>query len=219
LSIARTELSRGSSDQPAARRDDVDIPLVVNSVHYLILSRPAKAIHVTELQVRTVFEEGWSEIDHQVRYPRVNDDPLLAQFITIFNRLAGSADEMGSFLKILSVHLAEQETRRAEFEQRLSSKEEALNKAIGQLAISQKEKEDLGNKVDELRRQTPKVLTFDTSSSLASLYGKNALEVKAPPLALGASATVFTNRACPNCSKVLPSLIFQGRCPFCGVAL
>src|SRR5579872_10304 len=69
-------------------------PFGYRSIHYVIKSSPGKTIHLAELQVRTLFEEGWSEIDHRVRYPRQSDDPYLAQFLTIFNRLAGSADEM-----------------------------------------------------------------------------------------------------------------------------
>lgn len=70
------------------------------SVHYL-LSIPVtqeRSIHV-EIQVRTVFEEAWSEIDHEIRYPYYKDDPILIEYLGIFNRLVGSADEMGTFIK------------------------------------------------------------------------------------------------------------------------
>jgi putative GTP pyrophosphokinase len=39
------------------------------SIHYLLKTTPGKDIQLAELQVRTIFEEGWAEIDHQVRYP------------------------------------------------------------------------------------------------------------------------------------------------------
>ena len=58
-------------------------------------------MHIAEIQVRTIFEEGWSEIDHKIRYPYDADNPVLGQFLVVFNRLAGSADEMGSFVKLL----------------------------------------------------------------------------------------------------------------------
>ena len=51
------------------------------SVHYLLKSLPGKRVHIAELQVRTLFEEGWSEIDHQVRYPRLSRDPRLEAFL------------------------------------------------------------------------------------------------------------------------------------------
>ena len=36
------------------------------SVHYLVKSRLSNRIVIAEIQVRTIFEEGWSEIDHQI---------------------------------------------------------------------------------------------------------------------------------------------------------
>ncbi len=55
----------------------------------------------SEIQVRTIFEEGWSEIDHKVRYPNFMDNKLVSYFLTIFNRMSGSADEMGTFVNDL----------------------------------------------------------------------------------------------------------------------
>jgi putative GTP pyrophosphokinase len=121
------------------------------SVHYLILSQPAKERHITELQVRTLFEEAWSEIDHQVRYPRLSSNPHLAEFLTIFNRLAGSADEMGTFIKALSGFLSEQAGKLAEMQSQLSVKETEMKKAISQLKISREEKQKLEAQVAELR--------------------------------------------------------------------
>ena len=54
-----------------------------------------------EIQVRTVFEEAWSEIDHIIRYPYDVDNPVLTEYLAIFNRIVGSADEMGMFIKKL----------------------------------------------------------------------------------------------------------------------
>jgi ppGpp synthetase/RelA/SpoT-type nucleotidyltranferase len=79
------------------------------SVHYVVQSQPTKAITLVEIQVRTLFEEGWSEIDHRVRYPYHVDDPLLTHFLLVFNRLVGSADEMASFLRFLQRYMEEQQ--------------------------------------------------------------------------------------------------------------
>ncbi|MGL4253804.1 MAG: GTP pyrophosphokinase [Fusobacteriaceae bacterium] len=70
------------------------------SVHYLIqilVTKNVKAL--VEIQARTVFEEAWSEIDHITRYPYDMDNPILVEYLAIFNRIVGSADEMGTFLK------------------------------------------------------------------------------------------------------------------------
>ncbi|MEN8185493.1 MAG: hypothetical protein ABFR05_00030 [Bacteroidota bacterium] len=84
------------------------------SVHYLISTKPDKTEYVAEIQVRTIFEEAWSEIDHKVRYPNNLDNGLLNQFLVMFNRLSGSADEMGSYVQFLNKELAEIERRNRE---------------------------------------------------------------------------------------------------------
>ncbi|GJC04134.1 RelA/SpoT domain-containing protein [Aeromonas hydrophila] len=76
-------------------------PAGYRSIHYIFESQPLNKKLFTEVQVRTIFEEGWSEIDHVVRYPNFSEDPNVARFLQIFNRLAGSADEMGAFAKQL----------------------------------------------------------------------------------------------------------------------
>lgn len=72
------------------------------SVHYIIQTTPFKETTYSELQVRTIFEEGWAEIDHDVRYPDYSDNAVVKQFLSIFNRLCGGADEMGEFVKTLT---------------------------------------------------------------------------------------------------------------------
>lgn len=80
-------------------------PKGYRSIHYVIQSQPIKKEVFAELQVRTIFEEGWSEIDHKIRYPNFSNNELVSYFLTIFNRLAGSSDEMGSFVKELTSSL------------------------------------------------------------------------------------------------------------------
>lgn len=72
------------------------------SVHYLVGVQLSKDQEIfVEIQVRTVFEEAWSEIDHIIRYPYDVDNPVLTEYLAIFNRIVGSADEMGMFIKKL----------------------------------------------------------------------------------------------------------------------
>lgn len=65
------------------------------SVHYVIRSREGLGV---EIQVRTLYEEAWSEIDHKLRYPYDMTNEMLANYLNIMNRLTGMGDEMGSFL-------------------------------------------------------------------------------------------------------------------------
>lgn len=106
-------------------------PAGYRSIHYIVESRPVSRKVTTEIQVRTIFEEGWSEIDHNIRYPNLSDNALVEYFLTIFNRMAGSADEMGAFVRGLASTLQQMEdniiTANAEKEASVRHMEEALS--------------------------------------------------------------------------------------------
>lgn len=125
-------------------------PFGYRSVHYLLSLKPSKNLMVAELQVRTIFEEAWSEIDHQIRYPYQIDNPILGNYLEMFNRLAGSADEMGSFIKLL-----DSEIRRTTQKQRneLVEKDRLITELSGKidgLEIADEEKADLQNMISTL---------------------------------------------------------------------
>ena len=65
------------------------------SVHYVIRANSGLGI---EIQVRTLYEEAWSEIDHKLRYPYNLQNEMLRNYIDIMNRLTGVGDEMGTFI-------------------------------------------------------------------------------------------------------------------------
>ena len=71
------------------------------SVHYIVKQEVNKEeIHCAEIQVRTIFEEGWSEIDHRIRYSLKNQSKHpLEEHLLILNGIAGSADEFGKLIK------------------------------------------------------------------------------------------------------------------------
>ena len=48
-----------------------------------------------------MFEEGWSEVDHDTVYPYFQNDVMLKDFSTLLNRLSGMADEMSSYFRRL----------------------------------------------------------------------------------------------------------------------
>ncbi len=60
-----------------------------------------KEPHFAEIQVRTIFEEGWSEIDHKIRYSskKKNKKHPLEGYLLLLNGIAGNADETGKLLK------------------------------------------------------------------------------------------------------------------------
>ncbi|HEX3029790.1 MAG TPA: RelA/SpoT domain-containing protein, partial [Clostridia bacterium] len=76
------------------------------SVHYSIRCNTGKEIGaIAEIQVRTLFEEAWSEMDHEVRYPYYQNDPILGSFLQTFSGIVGNADSMGSFVIFLKNQL------------------------------------------------------------------------------------------------------------------
>ena len=75
------------------------------SVHYLVETKVDEILYLAEIQVRTVFEEGWSEIDHKISYLLSEENTLLNQSLLTLNRLSGDADEMGSYIRYLKGEL------------------------------------------------------------------------------------------------------------------
>lgn len=65
------------------------------SLHYIVRINE----YYVEIQVRTLFEEAWGEVDHDVLYPYHKDDTMLVNFSTLINRAAGMSDEMSAYFK------------------------------------------------------------------------------------------------------------------------
>lgn len=146
-------------------------PAGYRSVHYVLESSPMKNRVLAEVQVRTIFEEGWSEIDHKIRYPNFSKDESVKSFLAIFNRLAGSADEMGTFVKgmVLSIKEYAEESAiiQAELNSTQSDRDDAylkMEKIAGELSrakdISQSDKE----KIADLKREIERSKGFSRNS-------------------------------------------------------
>ena len=97
------------------------------SVHYLIQARPGRDPYIAEIQVRTIFEEGWSEIDHTIKYPNNVVNPLLNKFLDTFNVLAGNSDQMGSFVRRLKDDLLKGTEKIEEYEKLTEKNTEIIN--------------------------------------------------------------------------------------------
>ena len=61
--------------------------------------------------MRTIFEEGYGEIDHQLRYSHSEIPEVLALNLLLFNRIAGSSDEMASLINLLNKNWTEMEEK------------------------------------------------------------------------------------------------------------
>lgn len=121
------------------------------SLHYILSTQATKQHYYAELQMRTIFEEGWSEIDHTIRYPSQTDNPIYSDFLLILNRLAGSADEMGSFIQTLESNIAMQ---KHDLMQQISTQQlqfDILIKKIQDMNIAKEDKEDLLSHIPSLQ--------------------------------------------------------------------
>ena len=79
------------------------------SVHYLVEFYPTNQKVIAEIQVRTIFEEGYGEIDHRLRYSHNEIPEILKSNLLLFNRIVGSADEMASLINNISKEWDEKE--------------------------------------------------------------------------------------------------------------
>ena len=68
---------------------------IYRSLHYIVKYKG----YYIEIQGRTLFEEGWGEIDHDIVYKETEDDEMLKDYSKMLNRLAGLADEMSSYFR------------------------------------------------------------------------------------------------------------------------
>lgn len=68
------------------------------SAHYIIKQNYNNHVYHAELQVRSIFEEGWSEIDHKILYPNNLENSYLKQFSRVLNSLSGNADELATLM-------------------------------------------------------------------------------------------------------------------------
>ena len=68
---------------------------IYRSLHYIVKYRG----QYIEIQGRTLFEEGWGEIDHDIVYKEADDDEMLRDYSKLLNRLSGLADEMSSYFR------------------------------------------------------------------------------------------------------------------------
>ena len=130
------------------------------SIHYIV---PATEKVTCEVQTRTIFEEAWSEIDHKVRYPSFSEDPHLKQFLNIFNRLAGSADEMGSYVIQLVEFIKESEKQNKIVEKSQMEIQE-LQLQLSNLIEQNKDYEE----VKKLNLRLKKLISENKSSTLSN---------------------------------------------------
>ena len=101
------------------------------SVHYLVEFYPTNEKVIAEIQVRTIFEEGYGEIDHRLRYSHNEIPEILKSNLLLFNRIVGSADEMASLINNLSREWGEKEVN---YKKLIEGQEDEINRLKSKMA-------------------------------------------------------------------------------------
>ncbi|MFB2641296.1 RelA/SpoT domain-containing protein [Shewanella bicestrii] len=156
-------------------------PAGYRSIHYVFESTPLKQKIYTEVQVRTIFEEGWSEIDHKVRYPNFSDNDQVSYFLKIFNRLAGSADEMGTFVKELvtalkatSAQLTEYANENARMKEENEQNIGEIDRLFNELEASKGNVHSKDNLVSQLKAEVEKLKSQSQSHLHKEVFTSNS---------------------------------------------
>lgn len=77
------------------------------SIHYTIRHAHSSGVIVPiEIQTRSIFEEGWSEINHRLLYKKkyfdVAEEALLKKTSSVLSSLAGDCDSLGDLMRTIA---------------------------------------------------------------------------------------------------------------------
>lgn len=146
------------TEQLGAKQIDSKVhPAGYRSIHYVLKSQPGLREILVEVQVRTVFEEAWAEIDHSVRYPNFTKNNQIESVLKIFNRLAGSADELGGFIRSLSAELSQLDGFIDTANQEKNSAIDEMSKLLDQLSAQKEVNQEMSSKVELLQKEMKKL--------------------------------------------------------------
>lgn len=76
------------------------------SIHYTIRHSENEIMVPIEIQTRSIFEEGWSEINHKLLYKKeyfdIAEEALLKKTSSVLSSLAGDCDTLGDLMKSIA---------------------------------------------------------------------------------------------------------------------
>jgi putative GTP pyrophosphokinase len=64
------------------------------SIHYLVKPNNPNAVVCCEIQVRTLFEEIWGEIDHTINYPAVTESIACKEQLRVLSKLVSTGTRL-----------------------------------------------------------------------------------------------------------------------------
>lgn len=159
-------------------------PAGYRSVHYITELMHLKRKLFVEIQIRTIFEECWSEIDHKIRYPNFVNNELVDYFLEIFNRMAGSADDMGGFVLGLVASLSGLKKEIDIAKQEKAAIFEEMEQALSLLENQKKQNQASKDSISKLKAEIYKLKDIKHNDvglgipnrTLNGLFGLRALE-------------------------------------------
>lgn len=150
-------------------------PFGYRSVHYLVAFAPSKSEStVVEIQVRTILEEAWSEIDHLIRYPYGNHKQALSPYLLFLNRLLGNADEMGSLIRVLSDNLMQRDNEKSPHGFLDETPASRLKRDVQGLPVEMKIKKLLENRIENLEAHLASLKTMPHFETVADAFTTQA---------------------------------------------
>lgn len=209
------------------------------SIHYCILSKPNLIEYKIEVQVRTIFEEGWSEVDHSINYPRKLEVPYVEGLLSVLNRISGSADEMSGlvfaltdYMNVMKKDFKLEKANNEDITLKIQEKEEEIKNLVKTSSLEGKEKSELQEKLNEL---TEKIKRLDSKQNL-SIFGASTIDwvslvagvtentkdgskhryypIRLKPENPIDKIPIFPQVFCENCKKYYNSVLYPA-CPIC----
>ncbi len=123
-------------------------PRGYTALHFIIKSKPNKQLYFVEIQAKTLFEEGWSEIDHCIRYPDHEPNVLLSHLLRTLNQLTNHSDRIAT-----QIHAIACELERLKNPESVNSEEvkQSIYQHLGKLPLNEVEKQRLYTCLAELK--------------------------------------------------------------------
>ncbi|MFL6257692.1 MAG: hypothetical protein ACJ74T_22025, partial [Pyrinomonadaceae bacterium] len=141
-----------------------------------------------------------------------------SEYLAVFNRLAGMADEMGAFIKLLRTEL---KRRESEFSDEMDKRKRENEKNIQELESIKKKLESETDEKKKLQEVIDSLRSRPAAGSHTSDYGipiSDLLSARETALLGKVGGDLYRRQVCSNCGRRYQDRTLLGsifRCPFC----
>ncbi len=189
------------------------------SVHYEVKVGITKEPIIAEIQVRTIHEESWSELDHAINYP-VQASLIIQNLLSTLNQLAGISDELSAYTMYVFNAFEEQKAEIEMLQNSYSAKLSETEELINRLEVKEAEKTKIKEKLKDLETKGNSAMGFSESNTVFSTSGLQLRTNFAAPI-FGSNNHDPTSavRRCARCKGFLfGGSIGSNLCAVCSVA-